>query len=384
MKYNRDLDVVGLLSKKSHFLFGARGTGKSTLIKKLLPEALNFDLLDNEIFDRLLRAPKFIEQSIESPNQIIVIDEVQRLPKLLNEVQRIMASHKNKFLLTGSSARKLKMGSANLLGGRAWEAQLFPLTSREITDFELIKYLNRGGLPSVYTSAHPFDELKNYVNLYLREEVLAEALTRNIEYFVKFLDIMALTNGEELFFQGLSSESGVPARTIQNYVEILEDTLIGFQIKPFLKTKKRKAIARSKFFLFDLGVVNHIARRGEIKPRSELFGRAFEHFIIREVKSAVSYLGLDFNLCYWRSTSQFEVDLIIGTELAIEIKSTDLVNEGHLKGLLALKEEGVVRNYCVVSNDPTERTIQGIKIYPWQTFVSKLWTDRLLSKRDKP
>ncbi len=312
MKYPRTLKLNNLLSKKSHFLFGARGTGKSTLIADCLAEPILWDLLDDDIFQRLLRQPKLIGEKIENSKQIIVIDEIQRMPKLLNEVQRLMKVHKNPFLLTGSSVRKLKRGSSNLLGGRAWEAELHPLSFHEITNFDLVKYLNSGGLPHVYLSKYPKEELKNYINLYIREEVVAEALTRNIEYFINFIDILALANGEELYYQGLSSDSGVPARTIQNYIQVLEDTLLGFQLKPYTKTKKRKAIARAKFYFFDIGVVNHLAKRGDIALKSELFGKVFEHFIVRELKTYLSYSGKSDDLSYWRSTSQFEVDLIVG------------------------------------------------------------------------
>jgi len=266
----------------------------------------------------------------------------------------------------------LKSESVNLLGGRAWQAELHPLTSLEITDFNLLKYLNVGGLPFIYRSENPQNELKAYINLYLKQEIIAEALTRKIEYFLNFLDVLALNNGEELFYQGLSNDSGVPARTIQNYVEILEDTLLGFQLKPFTKTKKRKAIARSKFYLFDLGVTNHLARRGQIENKSEIFGKAFEHFIIREVKSILSYKGSDKELYYWRSVSQQEVDLIIGTEMAVEIKSSTKVNESVLKGLRALREEGLIKRYIVVSNDPIERKIEGFEFMHWTSFIKTI------------
>jgi len=371
-QFERLPNLLRLLHKKSHFLFGARSTGKSTLARKCLPNAIWFDLLDEEIFEDLLRRPKIISERIKNDNEIIVIDEIQRLPKLLNEVQRIMQNRKNHFLLTGSSARKLKKGGSNLLGGRAWEAQLFPLTSKEIPDFDLLRYLNRGGLPHIYLSQYPDEELKHYIRLYLREEIIAEAVARNIEYFIRFLDVMGLNNGEELHYQGLSNDSGVPARTIQNYVEILEDTLLGFQVLPFLKTKKRKAIARSKFYLFDIGIVNSLTKRGAISLGSELIGKAFEHFIIREIKSYLSYSRSDLQLCYWRSTSQQEVDAIIGLEWAMEIKASKMVHESDLKGLKALREEGLIKRYSVVCMEKTKRIMDGVEILPWEEMITEL------------
>jgi len=378
MEFQRILDLRALLGRKSFFLFGPRATGKTTLIRKQIPEALIFDLLDDEVYERLLRRPKVIEESLTPETRTVVIDEIQRLPKLLHEVQRLMRSRERVFLLTGSSARTLRRGGANLLGGRAWEAELHPLTSREIPAFDLLRYLNVGGLPAIYLADSPEEELKSYVSLYLREEVFAEALVRKEEYFLRFLDVMALSNGEELHFQGLSNDSGVQARTIQNYVQILEDTLIGFQVPPFLATKKRKAIARSKFFFFDLGVVNRLARRSGIVEGGELFGKAFEHFIARELKSYLSYRRRDHDLSYWRSTSGFEVDFVVGREAAIEVKSSDLVVEGHLRGLRALREEGLWRKYLVVSRDPARRRLDGIEILPWTEFLRLLWKDQLI------
>lgn len=375
--FKRSLNLKQLIDLKSHFLFGPRAVGKTTLIRDSLPGALVFDLLDNATYSRLLRHPGLIMESAQ-PDQIIVIDEIQKHPPLLDEVQRVMSSRGNRFLLTGSSARKLKRGAGNLLGGRAWQTHLYPLTSFELgADFDLLCYLNRGGIPFVALSEHPIEELANYADLYLREEIVAEAATRNIDYFVRFLDIMALSNGEELSYQGLASDCGVPARTVQNYVQILEDTLMGFCLLPYLATKKRKAITRSKFYFFDVGVLNHLARRGEILPKSEAFGRAFEHFIVMEIRAYLGYAGRRLPLCYWRSTTGFEVDVIIGNEAALEIKSTDLVSDKHLKGLRALREESLVKTYGVVSLDPHPRDVDGITVYPWRDFLAKMWRGEL-------
>jgi predicted AAA+ superfamily ATPase len=370
-EYGRLLDIVDLLKQKSHFLFGARSTGKSTLIRSSLgPSAQVYDLLDDSTFERLAREPQIISQNLGK--KIVVIDEIQRLPKLLNEVHRILSKTSVRFLLTGSSARKLKSNSVNLLGGRAWQAHLYPLVSSEISDFDLLKYLNVGGLPHVYLSQYPQKELKAYVNLYLKQEVMAEALVRKIEYFLNFLDMIAINNGEELHYQSLANDSGVPARTIQNYVQILEDTLLGFQLNAYVKTKKRKAITRSKFYLFDLGIANCLAKRGQIEEKSELYGKAFEHFIIREVKSILEYRQSEKELFYWRSTSQQEVDLIVGNSFAIEIKSTNKANESHVKGLKALREEGQIKRYLVVSNDRLERKIDGIEFLHWKSFIQMM------------
>lgn len=379
VEYNRQLLLHDLLKKKSFFLFGPRSVGKTSLIKKQLPQAQIFDLLDPNIYGQLVRRPNSLTELVTKNASIVVIDEVQKLPSLLDQVHKLIFERKIHFLLTGSSARKLKRSSkVNLLGGRAWEAELLPLTSNEITDFSLTRYLNRGGLPHIYLSDEPNEELRSYINLYLRQEIAEEAVTRNIEAFARFLDVMAMQNGEELYFQGLASDAAVNAKTLQNYVQILEDTLIGFRLNPFLASKKRKAISRAKFYFFDIGIVNALSRRGLIEERSELFGKAFEHFILLEIRAYLSYRRLDLELCYWRSKSQFEVDCIIGRELALEIKSTDSAHEGHLKGLRALREEKKISKYCIVSRDSHQREIDGITVYPWQRFLELLWADKLL------
>lgn len=376
MIFTRKLLLPPLLAKKSFFLFGPRSTGKSTLIQTQLPKAKIYDLLDDEVYSRLLRRPKLLMEENEK-EKVIVIDEIQKLPKLLDEAHRLIEKQKIHFLLTGSSSRKLKRGLANLLGGRAWQASLFPLTYSEIPNFKLIQYLNRGGLPHIYQSQDYTEELNNYVSLYLREEIASEGLVRKLDNFAHFLDFVALSNGEEINYANIASDAGVPVKTLQNYFQILEDTLIGFQLPAFTKTKKRKAITRSKFYLFDIGVCNKISRRGTILPKSELFGKAFEHFLLLELRAYLSYQRKDLGLYYWRSTSQFEVDCIIGQELACEFKATETVTERHLKGLLALKEEGLVKKYCVVSNDPVERILQGIAILPWEKFLTKLWSGQI-------
>ncbi len=374
--YQRTLNLPALLAKKSFFLFGPRGTGKTTLVKRQCRGARIIDLLDAPVFSDLLRNPQLIG---EYASGLIVIDEIQKLPSLLDEVHRLMESKRNnKFLLTGSSARKLKRGSANLLAGRAWWAELFPLTFNEIDDFDLLTYLNTGGLPAIYGSSNATEELRAYSALYLKEEVQQEALTRKIASFAEFLELIALCVGEELNYQSLSSDLGVAVNSIKNFIEVLEDTLIGFSLAAYTKTKKRKAITRSKFYLFDVGVANYLAKRGQIFAGSELFGKAFEHFIIQEVRAYLSYARRDLAISYWRSTSKFEVDLIVGNEYALEIKATKLVQDKHLKGLRAFKEEQLIKQFAAISLDRDERvTHDAIKILPWKTFLRRMWVGEL-------
>ncbi|MCC7527636.1 MAG: ATP-binding protein [Candidatus Melainabacteria bacterium] len=382
MQYlERSISLPGLLKLKSVFLFGPRATGKTTLIHHQLPAARVYDLLDYRVFSRLLRNPHLLEEENLDSGAPIVIDEIQKLPHLLDEVHRLIAKHHWKFLLTGSSARKLKRGAANLLAGRAWMAQLLPLTYCEIPDFDLSRYLNRGGLPSVYFSENPDEELDSYVALYLKEEIQAESITRSLPAFAAFLDAIAVSNGEEINLESFARDCGVSPMTVKNYIQILEDTLIGFSLNGFTKTKKRKGTARIKHYLFDVGVVNTLAQRGEIKPKSELFGKAFEQYIAQELRAYLSYSRSKHKMTYWRSTSHHEVDFLIGQTLAVEVKATDNVYDSHLRGLRALKEEGLVKHFAVVSLDRDKRTTRdGIMIYPWEVFLKKLWKGEILSQ----
>lgn len=376
----RRLNLPGLLARKSQFLFGPRATGKSTLIQQQLPEAQVYDLLDAETFRALIARPKLLEERLGDGRQPVVIDEIQKLPSLLDEVHRLIEKRKVRFLLTGSSARKLRRGGANLLAGRAWEARLFPLTWQELGGgFDLLRYLNTGGLPAIHASPDAKDELAAYVGTYLQEEIQAEAVTRNLASFSEFLTLAALSNGQEINFESMAIDCGVSPGTLKNYFQVLSDTLVGLGLPGFTRTRKRKAISRAKHYFFDVGVVNQLAGRGEIAPRSELFGAALEHFLVLEVRAYNSYSRTNAPLHYWRSTSKMEVDLVVGPNLlAVELKATALVQDKHLKGLRALKEEGLLRRYlCVSLDEAPRRTADGIEILPWQTFLERLWAGAL-------
>ena len=377
--YKRELNLLNLLEKKSFFLFGPRATGKTTLIKESVENAKIIDLLNTKTYSSLIRNPNLLEEVISDEKQIIVIDEIQRIPELLNEVHRLIQSKKITFLLTGSSARKLKHGGANLLAGRAWEARLFPLTSTEIDNFDLIKMLNVGGIPDVYDSEDPEEELVAYVDTYLREEIKAEAVTRNVSAFIEFLDAIAISNGQEISYESFSKDLQISPGTLKNYLQILEDTLIGFRLKGYAKTKKRKAIQRAKHYLFDLGVTRFLAKQSKIIKGSKAYGDAFEHFIILETRAYLSYRRKRLDMCYWRTTSQMEVDLLIGDDVAIEIKASENPNTNQLKGLLALNEENIFKKLFLVCNTEMDRlTKDGIKIVSWKSFLEDLWDDKII------
>ncbi len=381
MYLQRLLKISDLLKQKSFFLFGPRATGKTSLIREQLSaNVLIINLLRSDMFLRLSADPSLLEEIIETranPETIIVIDEVQKIPILLNEVHRLIEEKKIRFLLTGSSARKLRKNDVNLLAGRAWEARLFPLTRSEIPDFSLPRYLNFGGLPSVYLSENPREELIAYVDTYLKEEIQAEAVVRKIQSFAKFLQISALTSGNLLNFSSLSNDVGIPAATIREYYQVLEDTLIGFLLPAWTKTQKRKAISTAKFYFFDIGVMHQLAEIYTVEPNTDVYGQAFEHFIAMELSAYLSYNRKNLTLSFWAAPNEREVDFIIGDDIAIEIKSTKSVNSKHLKGIKALQEEGICKKYFLVSFDKIHRIHEGIEIIHWESFLDLLWKNEV-------
>lgn len=374
---HRHLDLREDVTQKSLFLFGPRQTGKTQLLKMLFPDSPFYNLLLSDVYLRLSQRPQSMREEVEALavdyRRPVIIDEIQKLPILLDEVQHLIEDKKIHFILTGSSARKLKHGSANLLGGRAWTRHLFPLVTAEIPGYDLMRILNYGALPSIYLSENPEEDLAAYVGDYLQEEIKAEGLTRKIENFSRFLQTASLCNAELVNFESVASDAQVPARTVRDYFSILEDTLIGSVLEPFTKTKKRKAIQTGKFYYFDVGVCNFLAGRTNIRPKTELFGKALEHFIFTELTAYLSYQRDRRPLRFWRSTSKQEVDFIIGDEVAIEVKGTEMVLEKHLTGLKALSEEISFKHRVVVSMDPRPRKIGNVMVMPVRHFLESLW-----------
>ena len=380
MEIQRQLQLPPLLAMKSFFLFGPRATGKTTIVRQQLArKAFIIDLLDSRYFLRLSSAPHELESLIAAtPADIIVIDEIQRIPELLNEIHRLIETRNFTFLLTGSSARKLRRGRANLLAGRVWNVGMFPLIYREIPDFDLSRYLRYGGLLAVYLSAHPEEELDAYVNTYLKEEILAEGLIRRLPPFSRFLKTIALANGEMINFTKLANDCQVPPSTVTEYVGLLEDTLIGFLLPAWSESKKRKAIKTGKFYFFDPGITHMLAGTQALDRNSNLYGKSFEQFICMELRAYLSYRRKKFPLTYWRSKSGHEVDFLIGTHTAIEVKASSKISKNDLKGLNYLKEEGVFQNLILVSQDPISTLTSSILTVPWQKFLSDLWKDKFV------
>lgn len=379
MELERLLNLPDLLTRKSFFLFGPRATGKSTLIKRQLSEtATVIDLLDSRLYLRLLSSPHDLESIIYSGHKtrIVVIDEIQRIPELLNEVHRLIENKKITFLLTGSSARKLRRGKANLLAGRVWESRMFPLTWKEITDFNLDRFLHYGGLPAVYLSNYPDEELDAYVNTYLKEEIMAEGLIRKLPPFSRFLRSIALASGEMINFTKLANDCQVPPSTVTEYVGLLEDTLVGFLLPAWTESRKRKAIRTANFYFFDPGVTHMLAGTRTLDRNSHLYGKSFEQFIGMEIRAYLSYRRKKRELAYWRSTHGYEVDFLIGIETAIEVKASQKVSGRDLRGLKALKEENIFKNYILVSQDPINTRDDNFQALYWEKFLDDLWADK--------
>jgi len=374
------------IQSDSIFLWGARQTGKSTLLKNLFPEAVYIDLLRSDLFEKYRRQPSLLRENCQSLDKetIIIIDEVQKLPELLDEVHWLITNKELRFILSGSSARKLRRCGANLLGGRALRNQLLPLVSAEIPDFDIIKAVNYGTLPRHYLIDNPRRRLQSYIGDYLQEEIKQEAITRNMSVFTRFLEIAAICDGEILNYKNIAADCGVSSPTIKEYFSILEETLIGFYQPAFTKVLQRKAVQSPRFFFFDVGIANYLTRKNNLLPGSVDFGHAFEHLMIQEVRALIEYHQKDNILSYWRTSSGTEVDIIISdvfsgdAVVAIEIKSTTEIQPRHLKGLRTFRDEYPDCKLIAVSLDEQRRTTDdNISILPAKEFLSDLWADRI-------
>ena len=373
---SRKINLQGS-ENESIFLWGARQTGKSTVLRVLYPDSRYIDLLKSDEFERYNRRPSLLreELSLLPENELIIIDEIQKIPALLDEVHWLMSNKNLRFILSGSSARKLRRSGANLLGGRAIRKHLYPFVSSEIQEFDLIKACNNGMLPRHYLVNDANKRLHAYVGDYLQQEIKAEALTRNLNTFSRFLEVAALSNGEVINYNNIASECGVSAPTVKEYFSILEETLIGYTIPAFTRNIKRRVIQSPKFYYFDVGIANFLLKRKSLLQGSPEFGHAFEHLVIQEIIAYIGYSDSQHSLSYWRTTSGYEVDAVIGEAFAaIEIKSTDEVHSHHTKGLKAFSEEFPESRLIIVSMDRYPRQINGIEVLPAHHFLKMLWS----------
>lgn len=380
-KYKRLLDLPWspnpVTGSAATFLWGPRQSGKTTLLHQRFPAARFYDLLDTTLSAEMSVSPRLLrEQILAARPPVVVVDEVQKVPALLEEVHWLLENTSTRFVLCGSSARSLRRRARNLLGGRAVEYRLLPLTSREIPDLDLERYFHHGGLPVHYLVDDPVPRLKAYVNAYMREEIIDESATRNVPAFARFLQVVALTHAQQINYANIARETGVSPGTVRSYFQILDDTLLGYTLEPWRKTARRRLVETAKYYLFDVGVARALhPEAARVTEGSDLYGRAYEHFLLNEVRAYLAYRRDDRPLAFWRTHSGFEVDLIVGDlEAALEFKSNRQVRDADYRGLRRLKEEHRVRRSIIVARTEEPRTTDdGIEILPWRSFCSQLW-----------
>ena len=361
----------------SIFLFGARQTGKSTVLQQQFPNSIYIDLLDSTLRERFSRRPALLYEMLQDKEEgtLVIIDEIPEVPELLNEAHRLIVKQGLVFILCGSSARKLKRKGKNTLGGRAFPVYFYPFVSAEIPEFDIDRAVNYGMIPPHYLAKNPSRLLAAYIEVYLKEEVKEEALVRNLKAFQRFLEVAALTDGEMVNNNNIATDCGVSATTVSAYFDILEDTLIGYRIPAFQKVMKRRLVQAPRFYYFDVGVANHLLHRKELVRGTPEYGHAFEHLVIQELYAWLHYTHSEEELSYWRTYTGLEVDAVIGdARAAIEIKSVEEVMPKHLKGLKAFGEEHPQSRKIIVSLDPINRRIGDTECMYVLDFFKTLWS----------
>jgi predicted AAA+ superfamily ATPase len=370
---------------KSAFLWGPRKTGKSTWLKSTFPHSLRYDFLETDTLLRLSKQPHLLREELLASDHDrlrypVILDEVQKIPGLLDEVHWLIENRGLQFILCGSSARKLKRGHANLLGGRAWRFEMLPLSSREIPDFDLLKALNSGLLPTHYRESAWRRSLKSYVQDYLKEEIMAEGLLRNMPAFARFLDSLGYSHGELTNYSNIARDCGVDSKTVRGYYQILIDTLVGSFVEPFGKSGRRQLITSTpKFYMFDVGVAGYLSGRVIESEKGELFGKAFEHFILMELMAYRTYREKEFEIRFWRTNTGLEVDFVLGRgQVAIEVKGSSRVDSNEMHGIAAFAADHKPRHAIVVCNEKNPRQRESISILPWRGFLDRLWGGKII------
>ncbi len=367
------------------FLWGPRKSGKSTLLRNHFVDApLYIDLLFSREYQKFSTIPGLLVDTVVAtgaPRSHIVIDEIQKVPTLLDDVHWLIENKGYRFCLCGSSARKLRRGHANLLGGRALRAEMFGVVAPELGDeYDLQRLLTFGYLPQHFTNSKPEELLHSYIADYLKEEIAAEGLVRNLPTFSRFLEALALSDGNAINETKVASECGVSRTTVHGYIEILLDTLLARQIPAYIKQAKRRITRSPKIYFADVGVVNSLAKRGSIAPGSNAYGAAFENYICHELSAHTSYSKQRYDISYWRLTTGIEVDFILGDmNVAIEVKSSNNIGNRHLKNLRELAKDHTPQRKILLCTETRKRlTADGIEIYPYKQFLDELWNGEIL------
>ena len=387
MKIIKRILDMKLSRHQSAFLWGARKTGKTTYLKERFPKAIVYDFLKTDLFLEISKNPSLLRERLLAKEEAafkepVILDEVQKVPQVLDEVHWLIENKGLSFVLCGSSTRKLKRGHANLLGGRAWRYEFFPLTSREIGQINLLRALNHGLIPLHYlqNDQECKKSLEAYAQDYLREEVFAEGLTRNIPAFSRFFDAFGYSHGEITNYANIARECAINAKTVKEYYQILVDTLLAIRVEPFKKRQSRQVITKaSKYYMFDVGVAGYLTKRHLAEQRGMEFGKAFEHFMLMEIVAYRSYAGKDFAINFWRTKTGLEVDFILAQgKVAVEIKGASRIDKKDISGLEAFAQSNSVKRSIVVCNEKEKRLHARIEILPWEIFLEQLWAGKIL------
>lgn len=377
--YKRIFDIEKKLDE-GMFLFGARQTGKSTLLKERFKDAIYYDLLNPNVRKAFKRNPNSLGEALQDKpaGTLVIVDEIQKVPELLDVVHSLMVDRGLFFILSGSSSRKLKRSGANTLGGRAIPETLYPLVWPEVTDFQIDRAVQNGMIPRHYMVEDATKRLSGYVKIYLDEEIREEGEVRELDAFERFMEVAAISDGEMLNYSNIASDCGVSAKTVKSYFQILYDTLIGYEIPAFRKEIKRKIIQAPKFYYFDVGLANYLMGRHSLKRGTNDYGHAFEHLVMQELVAYKGYNDKRDAISYWHTYDKKEVDAVIGdAKVAIEIKSTEHVETKHKKGLKAFKEEHPDCRLILVSLDPITRRSGDTELIYILDFLKMLWNGEI-------
>lgn len=387
VKLSRILNME-LPHRQSAFLWGPRKVGKSTYLRSAFPESVIYDFLKTDLALDFIRRPALLREQLlaRDPARLahpIILDEVQKVPALLDEVHWLIENKGLRFILCGSSARKFKRGRANLLGGRAWRYEMFPLVAPELgslDELDLQRILNRGTVPDHYLREGYRRSLDGYVRDYLKEEVFDEGLARNIPAFSRFFHAIGYSHGELTNYANIARDCGIDAKTVKAYYQILVDTLLGRCVEPYRRRQSRQVIAKApKFYLFDVGVAAAVTKRTVTERKDDAFGRALEHFIFTELTAHASYSELNYEIRFWRTKSGLEVDFILGDgEVAVEVKGSSRVHHSDLRSIRTFAKEQAPRLALLVCDEPSERLVEGIRVTPWRDFLHRLWAGKII------